>query len=73
MDECRMIPHQTKCGAAALVRLKACEVVPPPYDKIKRMVIPDAFKYLIFASLLDFFDVSIMGFVLQSYASSTWA
>lgn len=41
----RMIPHKTKRGAAALARLKAYEGVPPPYDKMKRMVIPDALKY----------------------------
>lgn len=41
-----MILHQTKRGAAALARLKAYEGVPPPYDKIKRMVIPDALKVL---------------------------
>ncbi|XP_042516169.1 60S ribosomal protein L13a-4 [Macadamia integrifolia] len=41
-----MIPHKTKRGAAALARLKAYEGVPPPYDKIKRMVIPDALKVL---------------------------
>ncbi|RRT45705.1 hypothetical protein BHE74_00026430 [Ensete ventricosum] len=40
-----MIPHKTKRGAAALARLKAYEGVPPPYDKTKRMVIPDALKY----------------------------
>nr|XP_009403867.2 PREDICTED: 60S ribosomal protein L13a-2-like isoform X3 [Musa acuminata subsp. malaccensis] len=32
-------------GAAALARLKAHEGVPPPYDKMKRMVISDALKY----------------------------
>lgn len=42
----RMIPHKTKRGAAALARLKAYEGVPPPYDKMKRMVIPDALKYV---------------------------
>lgn len=41
---CRMIPHKTKRGAAALARLKAYEGIPPPYDKTKRMVIPDALK-----------------------------
>ncbi|CAI9107434.1 OLC1v1006784C1 [Oldenlandia corymbosa var. corymbosa] len=41
-----MIPHKTKRGAAALARLKVFEGVPPPYDKIKRMVIPDALKVL---------------------------
>ncbi|MBA0762639.1 hypothetical protein Gotri_012227, partial [Gossypium trilobum] len=39
-----MIPHKTKRGAAALARLKAYEGIPSPYDKIKRMVIPDALK-----------------------------
>ncbi|BBN01598.1 large subunit ribosomal protein L13Ae [Marchantia polymorpha subsp. ruderalis] len=41
-----MIPHKTKRGAAALERLKAFEGVPQPYDKMKRMVIPDALKVL---------------------------
>lgn len=40
----RMIPHKTKKGEAALARLKAYEGIPPPYDKKKRMVIPDALK-----------------------------
>eukprot|EP00245_Coleochaete_scutata_P016782 TRINITY_DN7981_c0_g1_i1.p1 TRINITY_DN7981_c0_g1~~TRINITY_DN7981_c0_g1_i1.p1 ORF type:complete len:210 (+),score=45.89 TRINITY_DN7981_c0_g1_i1:152-781(+) len=41
-----MIPHKTKRGAAALERLKAFEGIPPPYDKTKRVVIPDALKVL---------------------------
>eukprot|EP00246_Nothoceros_aenigmaticus_P017440 TRINITY_DN84_c0_g1_i1.p1 TRINITY_DN84_c0_g1~~TRINITY_DN84_c0_g1_i1.p1 ORF type:complete len:207 (+),score=30.34 TRINITY_DN84_c0_g1_i1:60-680(+) len=41
-----MIPHKTKRGAAALERLKAFEGIPAPYDKMKRMVIPDALKVL---------------------------
>ncbi|KAL3604727.1 hypothetical protein D5086_005586 [Populus alba] len=41
-----MIPHKTKKGEAALARLKAYEGIPPPYDKKKRMVIPDALKVL---------------------------
>ncbi|XP_075648501.1 large ribosomal subunit protein uL13w-like [Castanea sativa] len=41
-----MIPHKTKRGAAALARLKAYEGIPPPYDKTKKMVIPDALKVL---------------------------
>ncbi|KAG6793228.1 hypothetical protein POTOM_002424 [Populus tomentosa] len=41
-----MIPHKTKRGEAALARLKVFEGVPPPYDKTKRMVIPDALKVL---------------------------
>jgi large subunit ribosomal protein L13Ae len=39
-----MIPHKTKRGAAALARLKAYEGVPPPYDKTKLMVLPEAIK-----------------------------
>ncbi|KAJ8476040.1 hypothetical protein OPV22_019767 [Ensete ventricosum] len=30
-----------KRGAAALARLKAYKGMPPPYDEMKRMVIPD--------------------------------
>ena len=41
-----MIPHKTKRGAAALDRLKSYEGVPPPYDKVKRVVVPDALKVL---------------------------
>ncbi|CAM8902791.1 unnamed protein product [Rhodiola kirilowii] len=41
-----MIPHKTKRGAAALAHLKTFVGVPPPYDKVKRMVIPDALKVL---------------------------
>ena len=41
-----MIPHKTKRGAAALERLKVYEGVPPPYDKQKRLVVPDALKVL---------------------------
>lgn len=41
-----MIPHKTKRGAAALARLKVYEGIPPPYDKKKRMVVPDALKVL---------------------------
>ncbi|KAL9666330.1 hypothetical protein QQ045_000658 [Rhodiola kirilowii] len=42
----RMTPHKTKRGAAALERLKTFVDVPPLYDKVKRMVIPDALKVL---------------------------
>jgi hypothetical protein len=41
-----MIPHKTQRGAIALERLKAYEGVPPPYDKVKRAVVPDALKSL---------------------------
>ena len=42
----RMVPHKTKRGAAALDRLRVFEGLPPPYDKTKRMVVPDALKVL---------------------------
>ncbi|TXG63921.1 hypothetical protein EZV62_010915 [Acer yangbiense] len=38
----RMILHKTKREAVALARFKAYVGVPPPYDKMKIMVIPDA-------------------------------
>jgi large subunit ribosomal protein L13Ae len=41
-----MIPHKTPRGAAALERLKVFEGVPPPYDKLKRVVVPDALRVL---------------------------
>lgn len=41
-----MVPHKTARGAAAMERLKSFEGVPAPYDKVKRMVIPDALKVL---------------------------
>ena len=39
-----MIPHKTKRGQAALERFKAYEGIPPPYDTMKRAVVPDALK-----------------------------
>jgi hypothetical protein len=39
-----MIPHKTKRGQAALERFKAYEGIPPPYDTVKRAVVPDALK-----------------------------
>ena len=41
-----MVPHKTARGAAAMERLKSFEGVPAPYDKVKRMVVPDALKVL---------------------------
>lgn len=41
-----MVPHKTARGAAAMKRLKVFEGVPPPYDKVKRVVVPDALKVL---------------------------
>ena len=33
-----MIPHKTKKGMLALGRVKCYEGIPPPYDKVKRLV-----------------------------------
>jgi large subunit ribosomal protein L13Ae len=41
-----MIPHKTARGTAALERLKVFEGIPPPYDKQKRMVVPQALRVL---------------------------
>jgi large subunit ribosomal protein L13Ae len=41
-----MIPHKTPRGAAAMERLKVFEGVPPPYDKKKKMVVPQALRVL---------------------------
>ena len=41
-----MIPHKTDRGALALGRLQTFEGIPPPYDKVKRQVVPAALKVL---------------------------
>jgi len=41
-----MIPHKSARGKAALERLKTYEGMPPPYDKKKRMVVPQALRVL---------------------------
>ncbi|PGH20414.1 60S ribosomal protein L16 [Polytolypa hystricis UAMH7299] len=41
-----MVPHKTPRGAAAMERLKVFEGVPPPYDKKKRVVVPQALRIL---------------------------
>jgi large subunit ribosomal protein L13Ae len=41
-----MLPHKTARGQAALQRLKVFDGVPAPYDKMKRMTIPQAVKSL---------------------------
>ena len=41
-----MLPHKTARGAAAIERLKLFEGVPPPYDRKKRMVVPEALRVL---------------------------
>ncbi len=41
-----MLPRKTKRGEAAMARLKVYEGIPPPYDTIKRKVVPAALKVL---------------------------
>lgn len=41
-----MIRHKTPRGKAALERLSVFEGVPPPYDKKKRVVVPQALRVL---------------------------
>ena len=41
-----MVPHKTHRGAEALGRFQSFEGIPAPYDKTKRVVIPDALKVL---------------------------
>lgn len=41
-----MLPHKTQRGAQALGRLQTYEGIPPPYDKMKKMVVPQALKVL---------------------------
>uniref|UniRef100_A0A7S3EG70 60S ribosomal protein L13a n=2 Tax=Rhodosorus marinus TaxID=101924 RepID=A0A7S3EG70_9RHOD len=39
-----MTPHKTARGADAMDKLQVFDGVPPPYDKMKRMVVPDALR-----------------------------
>ena len=41
-----MVPHKTARGQLALGRLATFEGIPEPYDKTKRVVVPDALKVL---------------------------
>lgn len=41
-----MIPHKTYRGKQALARMQSFEGVPEPFDKKKRMVVPNALKVL---------------------------
>jgi len=41
-----MLPHKTECGQAALGRIKVYEGIPHPFDKLKRVVIPQALRNL---------------------------
>ena len=39
-----MVPHKTDRGQLAMARLSVFEGIPAPYDKQKRMVVPQALK-----------------------------
>lgn len=41
-----MVPHKTVRGQLAMSRLACFEGIPAPYDKVKRVVVPDALKVL---------------------------
>ena len=41
-----MIPHKTYRGTEAMKRLKTFEGCPPPYDKKKKMVCPQALRHM---------------------------
>ena len=41
-----MLPHMTARGQAALARLGTYEGIPEPYDKMKRLIVPEAHKVL---------------------------
>ena len=41
-----MLPHKLHRGKEALERLKVFEGIPPPYDKMKRLVVPSALRVL---------------------------
>jgi len=41
-----MVPHKTERGKQALVRLRAYEGIPTPYDKKKRLIVPSALRTL---------------------------
>jgi large subunit ribosomal protein L13Ae len=39
-----MVPHKSPRGGEALSRLRCYEGCPAPYDKVKRMVVPAAYR-----------------------------
>jgi len=53
-----MMPHKTHRGKESLQRLKAFEGVPPPYDKVKRQVVPSALRVLKLKPRRAFCEVS---------------
>lgn len=48
------MPHKLKRGDDALTRLRVYEGVPPPYDKVKRKIVPPAMRILKLAPGRDY-------------------
>jgi large subunit ribosomal protein L13Ae len=49
-----MLPHKTPRGAAAMGRFKVFDGVPSPFDRKKRLVVPDALRAIRLKSDQDF-------------------
>lgn len=49
-----MLPHKIQKGKAALSRFKCFEGIPSPYDKMKRVVVPDALRALRLRSIRQY-------------------
>ena len=41
-----MLPRKTERGKLALARLQCFEGVPPPFDKLRKVVVPNALKVI---------------------------
>ena len=41
-----MVPHKTARGTASLARLQVFEGIPPQFQRVKRVVVPDALRVL---------------------------
>jgi large subunit ribosomal protein L13Ae len=53
-----MLPHKTKRGQEAMKNLKCYEGIPSPYDKVKRVVVPNALRVLKLKPRRAFCEVS---------------
>ena len=46
-----MIPHKTARGKVAMANMQSYDGIPPPFDKMKRMVVPDALRAVSYTHL----------------------
>ena len=67
-----MVPHKSARGAAALERLKLFEGVPPPYDRKKRMVVPEALRVLRLKPGRKYCTVKVRRGALTGDAGTDW-